>query len=68
MAELLDFLAERTRFTHHFVQYLTAICSRPEATSDVISGGVIDPTGVKVRVELVILGQTVLEIYDTFTL
>ena len=41
---------------------------RPEADSDVISGMVVDPMGEKVLVKLVILGQTVLEIYDCLTL
>ena len=43
---------------------------RPEAYSDVISGVAVDPTGVKVHIKfnLLILGQTVLEIYDCFTL
>ena len=34
-----------------FWQYLTAFCSRPEVTSGVISGVVIDPTAVKVHVK-----------------
>ena len=33
-----------------FVQYLIAFCGRPEADSDAMSGVVIDPTGMKVRV------------------
>ena len=37
MAELFDSLPDRICFTH-FVQYLIAFFSRPEATSDVISG------------------------------
>ena len=41
---------------------------RPEVHSDFISGVVVDPTDVKVRVKLVSLGQTVLEIYDCLTL
>ena len=32
-----------------YTQYSTAVCSRPEATSDVISGAAMDPTGVKVH-------------------
>ena len=32
------------------MQYIIAFCSRPEVTTDVISGVVVDPTGVKVRV------------------
>ena len=43
MAELFDYLTDRTRFTHHFVQHLIVFCSRPEATSDVISGGFVGP-------------------------
>ena len=35
-----------------FVQYLITFCSRPEVASDVISGAVVDPTGMKVSVKL----------------
>ena len=41
---------------------------RPEVYSDVISGAVVDPTGVKVPVNLVIQSKTVLEIYHCFNL
>ena len=41
---------------------------QPEVVSDDISGVVEDPTGVKVRENLVILGQTVVEIYDCLSL
>ena len=34
---ILLFFTGQTRFTHHFVQYLIAFCSRPEATSNAIS-------------------------------
>ena len=41
---------------------------QPEVASDDISGVVVDPTGMDVVSNLVILGQTVLEIYDCLTL
>ena len=52
----------------HFRRFFR--CSfRPEVVSDVISGVVVDPTGMKVRgKKWVILGQTVLEIYECLTL
>ena len=41
---------------------------QPVVNRDVISGVVVDPTGVKVDANLVILGQTVLDIYDCLML
>ena len=50
MAELLDSLAGPVLRT--FMQYLITFCSRLETDSDVISGVVVDPAGVKVRVKI----------------
>ena len=41
---------------------------RPEVVSDVISSVVVDQTGTDDRRNLVILGQTVREIYEPLTL
>ena len=43
VAELFDSLASRTRFTHLFCAVLVGFCSRPGATSDVISGRFVGP-------------------------
>ena len=52
-----------------FVQYLIAFRSRPEAASNVISGANVGQVGMDASVKkLVILGQTVLEIYDCLAL
>ena len=51
-----------------FVQYSIVFGARPEATSDVISDVVVDQAGTNVHENLVVLGQTVLEIYDPLTL
>ena len=37
MVELFDYLSARNPFAH-VVQYLVAVCNRPEGASDVISG------------------------------
>ena len=50
------------------VQYLIALCSRLETASDVISVAALDPTGMDVLLDFVILGQTVLEISDCLAL
>ena len=42
MAELFDYLAGRTRFTH-FLQYLMAFCSRLEAANNVTNGKFVRP-------------------------
>ena len=44
-------LVQQDLFLHTFMQYLIAFCSRPKVGSDVISGVVVDPTGVKVLVK-----------------
>ena len=53
VVELFDSLAARTRCTHFCIyvctEYLTAFCSRPEATSDVISGVAVEYVGMDVR-------------------
>ena len=49
-------------------QYLLAFCSRPEVASDGLSGGaVLEGVGMDVLVNLLILGQTVLEIFEPLT-
>ena len=60
MAELCDSLAGLARFTHHFLQYLIAFCSRPEASSGIISGSNVCHVGVDVLVKF----GDVLEKYD----
>ena len=40
VTELFDFLSGHTRGVH-FVQYLIAFCSRPEADTDVMSGSCV---------------------------
>ena len=42
-AELFDSLPGRTSFTHHFCADFNCICSRPEATSDVLSSKFVGP-------------------------
>ena len=44
-------LAGLTRLKNHFVQHLIAFCSRPEATSDVISGSFVRPVVAHNRVK-----------------
>ena len=52
MAELFEYLADRTRLTHHFYAVFNCICRRPEATSDVISGRTAGQVGVDEPVKL----------------
>ena len=59
----------RTVLRITFVQYLIAFFSRPEATSNVISNTFVEPVIPNNNVwNLVILGQSVLEIHDCLTL
>ena len=43
--------------------HVCAICCRPEVGNDVVSGVAVDNVGMDVPINLVILGQTVFEIF-----
>ena len=51
-----------------FCRFSNADNFRPEVPTDVISGAVEEPTGMKVQEKFMIVCQTILEIYDCLTL